>query len=152
MTLPRELTRRRFLGLCAGASVSALLAACISESTDPQVDEVVISPDEIPEPGEDPLHSEPGRVFLIHNEEGLLAISAKCTHQGCLVGWRENEDGFHCPCHNSRFDRRGVEYAGPAPRPLDLMHIERRESGELVILTGEITTREDWDPSQSLQI
>lgn len=139
------------LSLGAGVCASAFLAACMSESTEPQVDEVTIPVGDIPEPGDDPYHSEEGRFFLMNDEDGLLAIFAKCTHQGCLVGWRDEDDGFHCPCHDSHFNRYGERTEGPAPRPLDLMRLEPQSDGGVRVVTDDITTRDRWEPSQSVK-
>ena len=49
--------------------------------------------------------------------EVFEAFSAVCTHQSCIVA--PAGDGFQCPCHGSRYDNRGVNVSGPAPRPLE---------------------------------
>lgn len=48
----------------------------------------------------------------------LIALSAKCTHAGCEVAWRADENDFHCPCHNSKFTIDGKVISGPAKEPL----------------------------------
>jgi cytochrome b6-f complex iron-sulfur subunit len=53
---------------------------------------------------------EPGRLFVIF---------ARCTHLGCTPDWLPQQDMFHCPCHGSEYDPEGVNFAGPAPRPMD---------------------------------
>jgi len=50
------------------------------------------------------------------NAEGLIALSAKCTHTGCTVSWQE--DLFACPCHGSKFNPDGSVVEGPASQPL----------------------------------
>lgn len=42
----------------------------------------------------------------------LRALSAKCTHAGCVVAWQKTQ--FHCPCHESNFDADGKVLGGPA--------------------------------------
>lgn len=56
------------------------------------------------------------RVFVGRDEGGLYALSAVCTHLGCIV--REEGRGFACPCHGSHYDDEGRVVAGPAPRGL----------------------------------
>lgn len=48
----------------------------------------------------------------------LIALSAECTHAGCEVAWRADENDFHCPCHNSKFTIDGKVISGPAKEPL----------------------------------
>ena len=45
---------------------------------------------------------------------GLVALSAVCTHLGCIVHWNQSERSWDCPCHGSRFDRLGHMLNGPA--------------------------------------
>lgn len=145
------ITRRRFLSLCGGLIASALVAACIQEGSEPEVDSVTVNAGDIPPVGDDPLHSDEGRFYLIHNEDGLLALYSKCTHQGCTVDWKDDQQGFHCPCHGSRYDRHGVDIQGPAERPLELMAITVQSDGSLLVDTTAITEREEWSPDQSVQ-
>lgn len=47
------------------------------------------------------------------------AISAVCTHLGCIVDWDADAGEFACPCHGSRFDADGEVTSGPAGRSLE---------------------------------
>jgi glycine/D-amino acid oxidase-like deaminating enzyme/nitrite reductase/ring-hydroxylating ferredoxin subunit len=49
----------------------------------------------------------------------LHAVSASCTHWGCVLSWNEAEQSWDCPCHGSRFDARGKVIHGPAVKDLD---------------------------------
>ncbi len=63
------------------------------------------------------LHGKP--VAAYRDESGVLtAVSATCTHMGCLVHWNAAEKSWDCPCHGSRFDRHGAVLEGPAIDPL----------------------------------
>jgi glycine/D-amino acid oxidase-like deaminating enzyme/nitrite reductase/ring-hydroxylating ferredoxin subunit len=58
-------------------------------------------------------------VALSRGDDGALtALSAACTHLGCLVRWNASERSWDCPCHGSRFDADGTVLNGPALRPL----------------------------------
>jgi rieske iron-sulfur protein len=62
-----------------------------------------------------------GEVTKTCAADGLVAYSAICTHQQCsVVGWIEDKQLLHCPCHQSEYDPRqdARVVAGPAPRPL----------------------------------
>jgi len=72
------------------------------------------------------------RLWIYSRPEGLYAISAVCTHLGCIVSAQE-EGGFFCPCHGSRFDAEGKVVAGPAPRPLMYLDLNLSPDGQLVV-------------------
>jgi cytochrome b6-f complex iron-sulfur subunit len=73
------------------------------------------------------------RVWIIREDEGIFAIFAKCTHLGCTPRWLAAEDKFKCPCHGSGFYRSGMNFEGPAPRPLDRFKISVGQDGQLVV-------------------
>ena len=76
------------------------------------------------------------RLFVYNNPgEGIHAISAVCTHLGCVVN--RTTEGFFCPCHGSRFDASGRVKAGPAPRPLPWHRVSLAFDGQLVVDTNE---------------
>jgi Rieske Fe-S protein len=58
-------------------------------------------------------------VAAFKDEEGKVhAVSAVCSHMGCLVGWNETDRTWDCPCHGSRFELDGQVMHGPATKPL----------------------------------
>jgi cytochrome b6-f complex iron-sulfur subunit len=73
------------------------------------------------------------RVWIIRNETGLYALFAKCTHLGCTPRWLTAENKFKCPCHGSGFYKSGINFEGPAPRPLERLRITKGEDGQIVI-------------------
>ena len=75
--------------------------------------------------GEGDVFGVDGRRLAVHRDESgsLHAVSAVCTHLGCIVQWNPAERSWDCPCHGSRFDAGGTVIQGPAvrdlkPRPL----------------------------------
>lgn len=58
-------------------------------------------------------------AVIIHpNEQELIALSAVCTHLGCVVKWSDSKRELFCPCHGGRFDTRGNVLGGPPPTSL----------------------------------
>lgn len=96
-----------------------------------------------------PFRDTPGHFYLVHTDDGLLALWWKCPHLGCTVPWNEGEQKFHCPCHGSIYLYNGVRIAGPAPRPMDLMAVNVDASGNVVVETGKITQRSGYKPAQA---
>jgi cytochrome b6-f complex iron-sulfur subunit len=63
----------------------------------------------------------------------IYALSTTCTHLGCTPNWLEGEKKFKCPCHGSGFKISGVNFEGPAPRPLERYAIRRNEDGQILV-------------------
>ncbi len=80
----------------------------------------VQSLDEIPE-GEGGIVEHDGeQLAVIRDGDGVgQALSAVCTHLGCIVGWNPVDRTWDCPCHGSRFDTQGQVLSGPALQPLE---------------------------------
>ncbi len=87
------------------------------------------------------------RVWIVRTAEGFFALSAKCTHLGCTPNWIETEGKFKCPCHGSGFDQSGVNFEGPAPRPLERFRIALADDGQLLVDRSRIFRQEagEWD-------
>ena len=59
-------------------------------------------------------------VFVLRKSETeTLVLSNKCTHLGCQVNWKADQNKYICPCHDAQFDIGGKVLGGPPPRPLD---------------------------------
>ncbi|NOG74952.1 MAG: ubiquinol-cytochrome c reductase iron-sulfur subunit [Chloroflexi bacterium] len=76
-------------------------------------------------------------AVYVYSEDGqnFKALSNVCTHLGCRVRWVEDDQVFHCPCHNARFDKDGKVLSGPPPRPLDEVTI-KIEDDKIYMLGG----------------
>ena len=69
----------------------------------------------------------------IDGAQVIYALSTVCTHLGCTPNWLEGEQKFKCPCHGSGFYKSGVNFEGPAPRPLERVGIRLAEDGMLEV-------------------
>jgi cytochrome b6-f complex iron-sulfur subunit len=71
------------------------------------------------------------KVFIYRDHEGVKAVSAICTHLGCVL--EINDEGFICPCHGSCYDKKGEVLSGPAPRGLIWYQVGKAPDGQLMI-------------------
>jgi cytochrome b6-f complex iron-sulfur subunit len=76
-------------------------------------------------------------VWIVNTEyEGerqITALRSVCTHLGCTPNWLEAEQKFKCPCHGSGFYKDGINFEGPAPRPLERYAIRIADDGQLEV-------------------
>jgi cytochrome b6-f complex iron-sulfur subunit len=72
-------------------------------------------------------------IYIVHGPEGLYAMSAVCTHLGCLTAWKPELGIVACPCHGSKFRRDGSKIEGPAPRPLVWLKAYLSDEGDLLV-------------------
>ncbi len=73
------------------------------------------------------------RIWVDRNPDRLFIIYARCTHLGCTPDWKPAEDKFKCPCHGSGYDSEGINFEGPAPRPMDRAHVEMAPDGQILV-------------------
>lgn len=72
-------------------------------------------------------------TWIVRYQGVIYALSTTCTHLGCTPNWLEGEQKFKCPCHGSGFKITGVNFEGPAPRPLERWAISVGDDGQLVV-------------------
>ena len=72
-------------------------------------------------------------VWVVRNDEGIYALSTVCTHLGCTPNWLSTERKFKCPCHGSGLRASGINFEGPAPRPLERYKIEMGSDGQVLV-------------------
>lgn len=149
----RNVLKRAAIGAGTIGLVSVTVACGSSGSNDKsdevRVSEVTVASGDIPELNGDPYASEEGNFYLVRNEDGVLAFSWSCTHQGCEVPWQEDDREFQCPCHGSVFNLNGERVDGPAERPLDLLTVEVRDNGDVVVLPRATTKRDAYSADQA---
>ncbi len=72
-------------------------------------------------------------VWVVRDSEKIYALSTVCTHLGCTPNWLGTESKFKCPCHGSGFYKTGINFEGPAPRPLERFKIYLADDGQIVV-------------------
>lgn len=73
------------------------------------------------------------RIWVTKTSDRLFVIYARCTHLGCTPDWKSSENKFKCPCHGSGYDSEGINFEGPAPRPMDRAHVQIDAEGQIVV-------------------
>jgi cytochrome b6-f complex iron-sulfur subunit len=81
----------------------------------------------------------------------MYALSTTCTHLGCTPNWLEGERKFKCPCHGSGFRISGINFEGPAPRPLERYAVRLADNGEIIVDKSRKFQRElgQWTDAES---
>ncbi len=98
------------------------------------------------------------RIWVDRTPDRLFVIYAKCTHLGCTPDWKPAENKFKCPCHGSGYDSEGINFEGPAPRPMDRAHVDFDPQGEIVVDVSRLykwpkgQRREFDDPGSFLSV
>jgi Rieske Fe-S protein len=138
-------TRRRFVNWLLGTSFGGMVLSVLYPVTryliPPRAAEAAAASVTLPF---GPADVAPGtaKIFKFGNRPALLvrtvagelrALSATCTHLGCIVQYREDLGHIWCACHNGHFDLNGRNIAGPPPAPLEAYVV--RESGDQIVVT-----------------
>lgn len=85
------------------------------------------------------------RIWVDRTPDRLFVIYARCTHLGCTPDWKPSENKFKCPCHGSGYDSEGVNFEGPAPRPMDRAHVELAPDGQIIV---DVSKLYQWPKGQ----
>lgn len=77
-------------------------------------------------------------VWIVHTDQYkgrnlIYALASVCTHLGCTPNWLEGEQKYKCPCHGSGFYINGINFEGPAPRPLERVGLKLASDGQLEV-------------------
>ena len=78
------------------------------------------------------------RIWVTRTSDRLFVIYARCTHLGCTPDWKASENKFKCPCHGSGYDSEGINFEGPAPRPMDRAKVTLDAEGQVVVDVGTL--------------
>ena len=66
-------------------------------------------------------------------QDVIYALQSVCTHLGCPPNWLAAEQKFKCPCHGSGFYVSGINFEGPAPRPLERFKVALADDGQIMV-------------------
>jgi cytochrome b6-f complex iron-sulfur subunit len=98
-------------------------------------------------------------VWVVNSEYNgvpqIYALRSVCTHLGCTPNWLEGEQKFKCPCHGSGFYKDGINFEGPAPRPLERYGIRLADDGQIEIDKSKLFQEEigQWnDPASYVPV
>ena len=141
------LTRRAWMGLAWGAFTAASAAALAATGrfmfpnvlNEPPQQFKAGFPTEYG-PGVDERWKEKFGVWIVRTPDdvvarssGFYALLVTCTHLGCTPNYLLAEAKFKCPCHGSGFRLTGINFEGPAPRPLERARIVLADDGQLLV-------------------
>ena len=93
--------------------------------------------------------------YEYNGQPEIYALRSVCTHLGCTPNWLEAEQKFKCPCHGSGFYKDGINFEGPAPRPLERYAIRIADDGQLEIDKSKLFQEEigQWnDPASYVPV
>lgn len=74
-----------------------------------------------------------GYIVNPGNGGKLYALSASCTHMGCMITWLSSAGTFLCPCHGAQYKANGDVLSGIARQPLPRLLVKRGKNGHLHI-------------------
>jgi cytochrome b6-f complex iron-sulfur subunit len=145
------------IGFTALGAVGSLWAAATARFfmpnvvTEPGERFKVGYPDDYPAGRVETKYRERFGVWVVHGayqgRQQLYALRTVCTHLGCITTWQESQGKFKCPCHGSGFYRDGMNFEGPAPRPLERYAIRVADDGQLEVDRSRVFHQElgQWD-------
>ena len=84
-------------------------------------------------------------VWIVRTPTEIYVLSTVCTHLGCTPNWLSGEQKFKCPCHGSGFRKTGINFEGPAPRPLERYRVALADDGQLLV---DKTRKYQWEKGE----
>ena len=88
------------------------------------------------------------RIWVTRTSDRLFVIYAVCTHLGCTPDWKASENKFKCPCHGSGYDSEGINFEGPAPRPMDRAKVTLDAEGLIEVNIGTLYKWPKGEPTE----
>ena len=91
-------------------------------------------------------------VWIVRNTDSIYALVAVCVHLGCTPNWLPAQNKFKCPCHGSGYYVSGINFEGPAPRPLERAEITvSPDDGQIIVdkATRYLYERGQWSDAKA---
>ena len=139
-----------FTAACAGLAGMAFRFSYPNVNFEPEMDFIAGRIEDYEE-GVDERWKNGYGVWMVKEEGKLVAFSNICTHLGWVPNWMPAELKFKCPCHGSGFYTSGINFEGPAPRPLERFKIGLTPEGTIKVDKTKIYRYEkgQWDNPNS---
>ncbi len=142
-------TRRRFIWSCIWGFLAANLLMFLRfffprALFEPETVHTIGYPSDF-QIGVNEKYKQAYRIWVVKEPPRLFVIFAKCTHLGCTPDWKPGENKFKCPCHGSGYTPEGINFEGPAPRPMDRCLVTLDAQGRIVVDTSKVFS---WFKSQ----
>jgi Rieske Fe-S protein len=126
--------RRNFINILLGGGIvvwlGSVLSSVIAYLLPPEA--IGANPTSVKAASTGEIELGGSKIFQFGNKPGLLirledgeyrAFNASCTHLDCTVQYREDLGVIWCACHNGKFNTKGINIAGPPPRPLEILEV-----------------------------
>jgi len=141
------------IAVSAGPAFGRFMMPNVLEEPDPQIRLGPKEKYDAMEPGEVSEDAKKDGIWMIRLEDRFAALSTTCTHLGCIPNWLESDRKFKCPCHGSGFKQDGINFEGPAPRPLERLDIKLVD-GQVVVNKSVKFLQEQgqWDDPNSYML
>lgn len=130
------------LSILSGVAIRYLFPNVLFE---PVQDFIAGKLDDYPE-GVDERWKEIYGVWIYKKDGKFVAMSNICTHLGCIPTWLKAENKFKCPCHGSGYYPNGINFEGPAPRPLERYQVTLLPNGDIKVDKSKVYRHEkgEW--------
>jgi cytochrome b6-f complex iron-sulfur subunit len=137
---PEEMSRRQFFVKVGAGSIALAALGTAAFSYEYLSPNVLYEPSPVVDAGmpdnyaPDSVTLDPQTaIYVVRASDGFFALSAICTHLGCLTAYKSDLGIIACPCHGSKFNKDGVKIEGPAPRPLPWLRMWLSDEGNLMV-------------------
>lgn len=138
-----ETNRRTFLTVSAGAIVLAVCSEDLLAATAVDVGDVK----SFDKDGVFDSFARSNKLLIVREGNTLYAMSAMCTHRGCMV--KKKSEGLVCPCHGSTFENNGKPTKDPAKAALFRYAISINDDQHVIVDRSKVFGEREWDKKEA---